>query len=200
MVTLQLLVICGILSFLMSFIGGFSRLSGIAPVRWVSGLIIEFIRGTSLLVQLFWLVFALPLLGVNIAPGLAAIIGLSLNYGAYGSEIVRSSIQAIPKGQTEAGIALNMTPIQRMRSIILPQAFRIMLPSFGNLMIELLKGTALVSLALTSDMTEKMMQMRNTVGHDTQLLSLLLIAYFIVGYAVTLLFRWLERKFSAGRV
>lgn len=67
-------------------------------------------------------------------------------------------------------------------------------------MIELLKGTALVSLALTSDMTEKMMQMRNTVGHDTQLLSLLLIAYFIVGYAVTLLFRWLERKFSAGRV
>lgn len=199
-VTVQLLVIAGILSFVMSFMGGLARLSRFAPIRWISGFIIEFFRGTSLLVQLFWLYYALPLLGVSLPSGLVGIVGLTLNYGSYGSEIVRSAILSIPKGQTEAGIALNMTPVQRMRSIILPQAFRIMLPSFGNLMIELLKGTALVSLVTISDMTLNIMQMRNTIGHDTQILSLLLVAYFIIGYALTLAFRWLERRFSAGRV
>ncbi len=113
--------------------------------------------------------------GINLPSGLVGIVALTLNYGSYGSEMVRSAILAIPRGQTEAGIALNMTPAQRMRSIILPQAFRIMLPSFGNLLIELLKGTALVSLVSISEMTINIIQMRNTVGHDTQLLSLLLV-------------------------
>ncbi|SDC60440.1 amino acid ABC transporter membrane protein 1, PAAT family (TC 3.A.1.3.-) [Melghirimyces thermohalophilus] len=199
-VTIQLVIIAGILSFVMSFVGGLARLSRFAPLRWVSGFLIEFFRGTSLLVQLFWFYYALPLLGVTLPTGLVGIVALTLNYGSYGSEIVRSSILAVPKGQAEAGIALNMTRFQRMKSIILPQAFRIMLPSFGNLMIELLKGTALVSLITIQDMTFYITQARNTIGHDTLLFSMLLVAYFIIGYVITLVFRWLERKFSAGRV
>ncbi|PTX58468.1 amino acid ABC transporter membrane protein 1 (PAAT family) [Melghirimyces profundicolus] len=199
-VTIQLVIFAGFLSFVMSFVGGLARLSRFAPVRWVAGFIIEFFRGTSLLVQLFWLYYALPLLGVTLPTGLVGIVALMLNYGSYGSEIVRSSILAIPKGQTEAAIALNMTPFQRMKSIILPQAFRIMLPSFGNLMIELMKGTALVALITIPDMTYYIKEARNTIGHDTQLFSMLLVAYFIIGIALTMLFRWLERKFSAGRV
>ncbi|MDW2799912.1 ABC transporter permease subunit, partial [Clostridium boliviensis] len=108
--------------------------------------------------------FALPVLaGINLPSGIVGILAFTLNYGSYGSEVVRSAILAIPRGQHEAGIALNMTPAQRMRSIILPQAFRIMLPSFGNLLIEMLKGTALLSLIFIPEMTNNIIQMRNTV-------------------------------------
>lgn len=101
---------------------------------------VEIFRGTSLLIQLFWIYFALPMvLDIRMSAMTAAILALGLNYGAYGSEVVRSSILAIPKGQIEASIALNMTPFQRMRRIIFPQAWTMMLPGFGNLQIELLK-------------------------------------------------------------
>jgi polar amino acid transport system permease protein len=102
---------------------------------------------------MFWFYFALPHFGIVLPAFAVAVITMGLNYGAYASEIVRSSILAIPKGQTEAAIALNMTPRQRMWRVILPQAFRLMLPGFGNISIELLKGTALVSLITLNDLT-----------------------------------------------
>jgi polar amino acid transport system permease protein len=92
-----------------------------------------------------------------------------------------------------------MTPAQRMRSIILPQAFRIMLPSFGNLLIEMLKGTALLSLIFIPEMTNNIIQMRNTVGHTPQLLGLLLVGYFVIGYLLTRIMRRVESRFGAGR-
>ncbi|GGE13695.1 ectoine/hydroxyectoine ABC transporter permease subunit EhuC [Marinithermofilum abyssi] len=200
-VTIQLLILSAILGFLLSFLGGIGRLSRIDPIRWISGFFVEFLRGTSLLVQLFWLFYALPLLGIKLAPGLAGILALSLNYGAYGSEVVRGAIQSIPKGQTEAAIALNMTPRQQMWHVILPQAFRTMLPSFGNLFIELLKGTALVSLITIPDMTFEASAMRTNIEANTpEIFTLLLLMYFVIGYPLTLATRWLERRFSVGRL
>lgn len=161
---------------------------------------VEFFRGTSLLVQLYWLYFALPVLaGIHLPSDLVGILAFTFNYGSYGSEVVRSAILAVPRGQHEAGIALNMTPAQRMRSIILPQAFRIMLPSFGNLLIEMLKGTALLSLIFIPEMTNNIIQMRNTVGHTPQLLGLLLVGYFVIGYLLTRILRWVESRFRTGR-
>lgn len=94
-----------------------------------------------------------------------------------------------------------MTPFQRMRYIILPQAFRTMIPSFGNLVIELLKGTALVALITIPDMTYEANTLRNTFEQYTfQIFGLLLLLYFVIGYPLTLFMRWLERKFSVGRV
>jgi polar amino acid transport system permease protein len=166
----------------------------------LSGVFVEVFRGTSLLVQLFWFYFVLPQFGLRLSAALAALLALGLNYGAYGSEIVRSSILAVPIGQIEAAIALNMTPGQRMRSVVLPQAFRIMLPSFGNLLIELLKGTSLVSLITISDMTFQATTLRTIMNQYTpEIFGALLILYFLVAYPLTLGVRWVERRISTGR-
>lgn len=166
----------------------------------ISAVYVEVFRGTSLLVQLFWIYFVLPLFDINLTALQAGVAAIALNYAAYGSEVVRSSIVAIPKGQTEAGIALNMTRLQRMRLVILPQAFVRMIPPFGNLLIELLKSTALVSLITLSDLTHEAVLLRKANIHDTvTIFVLLLIIYFLIAYALTLGMRWLERRVTAGR-
>src|SRR5699024_190236 len=134
--------------YLMAFISGLCRLSNNWLVRKFTGFYIEIFRGTSLIVQLFWLYYALPIvfdidLGSDCWVGFAA---TALYYGAYMSEIVRASIVAVSSGQYEAATALNMSRFQRMRLIILPQAVRMMLPVFGNFLIQMLKATSLVSL------------------------------------------------------
>jgi polar amino acid transport system permease protein len=145
------------------------------------------------------LYFALPLLGISLNPLIAGIMAIGLNYGAYGAEVVRSSILAIPKEQTEATIALNMTWFQRTRLVILPQAFSIMLPTFGNLLIELLKGTSLVSLVTITDLTYQGVLLNTTTLKTTEIFSLLLVMYFVIAMPLTMGVRWLERRASIGR-
>lgn len=198
-VTLQITLISALFAFLFAFLTGFGRLSKIKPIRWLTAIVVEFLRGTSLLIQLFWLFYALPLLGIRFDPFVAGVLALALNYGAYGSEIVRSAIVAVPKGQTEAAIALNMTPARRMISVILPQAFRTMLPNFGNQLIELLKGTALVSLITIPELMFEAQAMRaNIEAYTTQIFTSVLIIYFLIGYPLTMAVRWMERRFSLG--
>lgn len=188
-------------AFLLSFLAGFARLSRRKSIRLVSSVYVEVFRGTSLIVQLFWLFYALPLLGIELTALAAGVAALGLNYGAYGSEVVRSSILAVPKGQTEASIALNMSPMLRMRRVILPQAMVIMLPSFSNLAIELLKGTSLVSLITMADLTYQGMILRTFDASRTfGIFGLILLMYFVMAYPLTLMMCWLERRFSAGRV
>ncbi|RNB69981.1 ectoine/hydroxyectoine ABC transporter permease subunit EhuC [Brevibacillus invocatus] len=200
-VTLQVTALSMVVAFVLSFAAGFARLSRIKSIRVASSVYVEVFRGTSLLVQLFWLFFALPLLGIELTALVAGVMALGLNYGAYGSEVVRSAILAIPKGQTEASIALNMSPWLRMRRVILPQALAIMLPSFGNLAIELLKGTSLISLITMADLTYQGMILRTFDSSRTfEIFGLILVMYFVMAYPLTLFMRWLERRFSAGRV
>ncbi|MGG7620605.1 ectoine/hydroxyectoine ABC transporter permease subunit EhuC [Robertmurraya sp. GLU-23] len=199
-VTLKVMIFSMLIALVFSFLFGFMKLSKWKVVRFIANVYIEVFRGTSLLIQLFWLYFALPMLGVSIPAMTAGILAIGLNYGAYGAEVVRSSILAVPKGQTEASIALNMTPFQRLRYIVLPQAMLIMLPTFSNLSIELLKGTALVSLVTLSDLTFQAMSLRTTTMQTTEIFTLLLVFYFLIGYPMTLGFKWLERKLSVGRV
>jgi len=130
---------------------------------------------------------------------LAGILALSLNAGAYGSEIVRSTIISVPKGQTEAAIALNMTPWQRTRLVILPQALVMMLPAFGNLIIEMLKGTALVSLVTLSDLTFVATVLNSSIMRPTEIFSVLLVIYFVISLPFTRGIRWIEHRLSAGR-
>lgn len=199
-VTIQISIFSILLGFVLSFVFGLARLSNLKVIRIIAACYVEVIRGTSLLVQLFWVYFALPLLGVELSAMAAGVLALGLNMGAYGAEIVRSAIVAIPKGQTEATIALNMTRLQRMRLVILPQAFVRMLPPFGNLMVELIKGTALVSLITLSDLTFQGMLLRTTTMQTTEIFTFLLLIYFIITYPCTWGLRWLERKLSVGRL
>jgi polar amino acid transport system permease protein len=134
-ITIELTVMAAVLAFIMSFIAGFARLSKYAIVRVITQIYVEVFRGTSLLVQLFWVYFVLPFFGIELSAMMTGVLVLGLNYGAYGSEVIRSSILAIPKGQIEAGIALNMSSNLIMRKVILPQALLIMLPPLGNYLI-----------------------------------------------------------------
>jgi len=200
-VTVQLLIYSAIFAFIIAFIAGFGRLSKYRMIRIITVAYVEFFRGTSLLVQLFWFFYVLPFFGVELPALIVGVMALAMNYGAYASEIVRGSILAIPKGQTEAAIALNMTYWQRMRRVILPQAIKIMLPGFGNISIELLKGTALVVLIGVNDVTYIVKQILIPSGAGTQyeMYLLLLFVYFILALPLVLLARWLERRVSAGR-
>lgn len=185
----------------LAFLTGLARLSHSRLIRGIAAGYVEIFRGTSLLVQLFWMYFALPmLLDIHLSALTAAVIALGLNYGAYGSEVVRSSILAVPKGQVEASIALNFTPYQRMRSIILPQAWVMMLPGFGNLQIELLKGTSLVYLITLSDLTYQGMMLRSyDISQTSAIFIWLLVFYFVTSYVLTLIIRIAERRAVAGR-
>lgn len=181
-VTLQVLIFSAILAIIVAFVAGFGRLSRFKIIRFITTIYVELFRGTSLLVQLFWLFFALPAFGIQFTPLFAAIIALGLNYGAYASEVVRGSILAISKGQTEAAIALNMTYWQRMRIVILPQALRIMLPGFGNNIIELIKGTSLVSLITLNDLTYHGLMLQNVnLSYTMPVFLVLLFVYFLIG-------------------
>jgi polar amino acid transport system permease protein len=165
-------------------------------VRTITGVYVEVFRGSSVLVQMFWIFFVLPLEPFNIELSAlqAGILALGLNVGAYGAEVVRGAIQAIDKGQIEASVALNMSPALMMRRVIIPQATVRMLPPFGNLLIELLKATSLASLITLSDITFQASSLRQTVGRIPEVFGLLLVIYFLLAYPLTLGVRWIERQ------
>lgn len=198
-ITVKLLIMSSALAFIMSFVIGYGRLSPYKVLSIPATIYLEFFRGTSLLVQLFWAYFVLPFFGINLSAMVTGIVVIGLNYGAYGSEIVRSSILSIPKAQTEAGVSLNMTRFQIGYRVILPQALAIMLPSFGNLVIELLKGTALVSLITLNDLMFQGTILRNTTLRTVEVFSLVLMMYFILAYPIILGVRKLENRLSVWR-
>ncbi|HUG31376.1 MAG TPA: ectoine/hydroxyectoine ABC transporter permease subunit EhuC [Acidimicrobiia bacterium] len=201
-VTVQVIIGSFALGTVMSLIMGVARLS---DRRWLRGwalVYIEFARGISAIILLFWMFFALPILfGFGgMSPMLAGILALGLNMGAYGAEIVRGAIQSVAKGQTEAAIALNLTDGQRLRHVTLPQAVPIILPPYGNLTIEVLKGTALVSLISLTDITRVALVMRqNRVLSDDPvnvpfLFVNVLIIYLILAQVIAQLFKLAERR------
>ena len=168
----------------------------LAPNRILRGFAITYIeifRGTSLVVQLYWIFFVLPLLGVTIDKFTAGYLAVGMNIGAYGAELVRGGILSVPRGQWEAALAIGMSPAKRMRRIILPQALVNMLPPWGNLMIELLKGTALVSLISVADLMFESRQINASTYLSAQVFGAALIIYYILArFFVTPFMRWLE--------
>lgn len=191
--TILVLLASVVVGYSSAFIGGFCRLSKFMFIRGIAAFFVEFIRGTSLIVQLFWLVYALPIL-FNIhlgSPFWAASIAIGLNYGAYMSEIVRGSILAVASGQREAATALNMSGFQRMRLIILPQAIRMMLPEFGNYLIQMLKVTSLVSLVGLSDILRVGEDLRSI---DLSLASSVYLVILVFYFLLALPIIWLVRK------
>src|SRR6266404_182623 len=174
------------------------KMYGPWPLRWLAIAYIEVFRGTSALVQLFWLFFVLPHFGVTLAPLTVAILTLGLNVGAYGAEVVRGAVSAVPRGQWEATVALNMTRTQALRRIVLPQAMVAMIPPWGNLFIELLKATALVSLITISDLAFKAQEMNQTTMKTIDIFTLVLLIYLAISLTITIAMRLLETAASRG--
>lgn len=193
-VTLEIMAGAVVLAVPLALAAGIGRLSTLRPVRWVASIYVEVFRGTSALVQLFWFYFVLPLFGVQLPAMLVGIVVLALNAGAYGAEVVRGAIRAVPPGQREAGVALNLTRGQIMRRIVVPQAIPAMLPPAGNLLIELLKNTALVSLITITDLTFRGQLLRSETLRTTEIFTLMLLMYFAVALLITAGVRLLERR------
>ena len=177
-VTVQVSVLSAIVFYLSAFLAGVGKISPFAPVRWISIVYIEIFRGTSLLVQLFWFFFVLPEFGLTLSPMTAGVVGIGLNFGAYGAEIVRGAITSIPKGQWEAATALNMPDWKRMIRIVLPQALVVMIPGFGNLTIEMIKATAVVSAVTLVDITYASVQQNQLHYRTLEIFMITLILYY----------------------
>jgi polar amino acid transport system permease protein len=182
---------------LAAFGAGLAMLSRDPIVRGTARAYVEVFRGTSLLVQLFWFAFALPLLGVRIPNEVVAVVVPGLNLGAYGAEVVRSAIRAVPPEQVAAAVALNLSPRQRMTRVVLPQALVAMLPTFGNLLVELLKATALVSTIFIADLTRQAMFWRDHTGQLLPALATILVLYFLIASVVLYGMRRLEARVGA---
>jgi len=197
LVTAQQAVLAALLATATALVAGLLRLASFAPLRWVAATYVEVLRGTSLLVQLYWIFFVLPLLGLSFDKFTAGFVAVGMNLGAYGAELVRGSILAVPRGQWEAALALNMSPARRMLRIILPQAVAIGLPAWGNLMIELLKGTALVSLIAVADLMFVAKQINGSTFLSAQAFGTALILYYVMArFLLTPMMRTLERALA----
>lgn len=197
-VTLLYTALGAVTAFVISFVFGLMALSSRIWVRGISRTIVEFFRGTSLVIQLLWFAFVLPQLelGFKLEPIGAATLALAFNFGAYGSEIVRGAINAVPKAQWEATTALSLSPAKRMRRIILPQAFPEMMPPFANLLVQMLKGSSLLFFIGITDLTFEIQQLRDDIG-SLVAYSLALAIYFILAQILVGLMRIVERRAAA---
>ena len=198
-ITVLVTVLGIILTMVVAFTAGLAGLSKHGWIRIPSSVFVEVIRGSGLLVQMFWFFYALPFLGIQLTPLAAGVLALGLNEGAYAAEVVRGTIRSRPKGQTEAAIALGMGRGLRMRRILLPQSIPAMLPAFGNVMVDLLKNTSLVSLVTVSDLTWRAFNARTVTGATVELFLTILVLYYILSLLLGWFTRWLERVYALDR-
>jgi polar amino acid transport system permease protein len=202
LVTIQITIFAALLATMLAFLAALAKLSPWRPLRWLANIYIEIFRGTSLLVQLFWLYFVLPLPPFNITmtPFTVAVAGLGLNIGAYGAEVMRGALTAVPRTQLEAAIALNIPPLHRFLDIVLPQALVYAIPPFTNLLIELLKGTSLVSLITIADLSFRANQLVQATFRSEEIFILTLLIYFLLAQLISVSMRVLERRLNRGLV
>jgi len=192
-VTLQLTIGGSVLAFFIAAALGIAARQENILVRGGARVFIEFFRGTSLLVQLFWFFYVLPLIFPDLftnremAGLVAGIVGLGLNYGAYGAEVVRGALNAVPRGQFEASVALSLSPARRLFRIIWPQAWAIMIPSLSNLGIMLLKGTAVASVILMQDITFISNVLRQRTNDSFFTYGVTMVMYFLIAYVLVLI-------------
>ncbi len=196
-ITCAQFLLAALIAIVVALLAGLGKLSQNWLIRGISVVYIEIFRGTSLLVQLYWIFFVLPLFGITLPKFVAGFVSVGLNVGSYGAELVRGAIQSVPKGQWEAAYALSMSPAKRMRRIILPQAIGIMLPPWGNLLIELLKGTALVSLISVADLMFQAKQINASTFLSAQSFGIALVIYYILArFFITPFMRRMERAMA----
>ncbi len=197
-ITLTITGVSALLAVLFAFLGALGKLARPWPVRWLANGYVEIFRGTSALVQIFWIYFVLPQLGVELPSIMSGILAIALNVGAYGAIVVEGAIRAVPRGQHEAATSLNMSRAQAMRRIILPQALVLMIPPWGNLMIQLFKLTALVYVVGIADLTFTAYQLNQTTYQSIPVYSIVFFMYLAIGLAITICMRLLEQRLSRG--
>ena len=194
-ITIQITAISVGLGLIIGMFVGIARISNVKLLRWLAAIYIDFLRGTPLLVQIFLIYFALPvILEQRVDPFIAAITACGINSGAYIAEIFRAGIQAIDEGQMEAGRSLGMTWVQTMRYIIVPQAFKNIVPPLGNEFIALLKDSSLVSVIGCEELTRRgQLIIARTYGSLEIWISVAII-YLVMTLTISRLVAYLEKR------
>lgn len=194
-ITVELSVFGGAVAFVVAVLLGLAAISRFILVRGVTRVIVEFFRGTSLVVQLFFFAYVTPqLFGWGSHLLLFGIFALGLNYGAYGSEVVRGSLNAVPPGQWETTTALSMPWVTKVRRVIWPQAWALMLPGLNNLMVMLVKGTAIAFMVSQYDLTYWADQMRKQGVNTWLAYGVAFVLYYLAALAFSAFLRLLERR------
>lgn len=192
--TILLSVLSIALSLVLAVLGALGRLSKSPPIYALSTFYISLIRGTPLLLQIFFFFLALPQLGITLTGLWAGVLALGINYGAYNTEIVRAGIQSVGIGQREAALAIGMTQSQITRRIVLPQALRLIIPPMGNQFIAMLKDTSLV--ATTGFVWEILWRAQKVGRANFRSLEALLIAA-VFYWIVTIMFSFVQDRIEA---
>jgi polar amino acid transport system permease protein len=194
LITLEVTILAVIFGTIVGTILGMGRLSKLLILKIPSYAYIEFIRGTPLLVQIYIIYFGLPSMGIDFPPFTAAVVALSINASAYIAEIVRAGIQSISKGQTEAARSLGMNVWQTMQYIILPQAFRNILPALGNEFIALTKESSLVSVIGIAELTRQGQYIISRTFKSFEIYGGVAIVYFAMTFTLSQIVNWVEKK------
>lgn len=193
-ITLKLSLGGAALGMVVAAVLGLAAITRSAVLRVTARVFVEFFRGTSLVVQLFWLFYVMPQLGVRLDAITCGILALGLNYGAYGAEVVRGSLNAVPKGQWETTTALSMSWFTTVRRVIWPQAWALMLPGLNNLMVMLVKGTSVAYMITLFDLTYVTTDhLRRTEG-TWFAFGLAFVLYYLIALGFSSLLRLLERR------
>jgi polar amino acid transport system permease protein len=190
--------LCGII---IGFILTLGRQASFSPIRWLSSLYISFIRGTPLLVQIFFVFYALPgLFGFNLNAFLAGIIALSLNSGAFVTEILRAGLSSIPKGQLDAAKSVGLPPLKVWRYVILPQLFYKILPPLTNEFTMVVKATPLLSVITVVELTRVAQHTMNDTYRPVEAVLVAALLYFIMLFALSRVTNKLEKWTEAYRI
>jgi len=197
LLTIELTLISIVIGLVLGLCLALGRLSTNKILQGISFFYTWFFRGTPLMMQIFFIYYALPIISaIEIAQKPAAIIALSLNCAAYLSEIIRAAIQSIDKGQMEVAKALGMNYKQAMRRIIIPQSYKRLIPPIGNELIALLKDTSMVSVIAMTELLRVTSQISNKTGRALIYIPAAIL-YLIITSVVTIIFSKLEKKYSA---
>ncbi len=197
-ITIELTVCVSVLCLVVGLIVALLRLSRVPILRLAAGVYVEALRGTPLLLQLFYVYFVLPAVGLRIPAFTAGLIALTLNYSAYVSEVYRAGIKAVPKGQVEAAYALGLSRGNTMRLVVLPQAMRIVIPPMGNYFISLFKDTALASTVTVHELMFSGQDIASTNFQYFAVYTIIGAIYLFMSYPGSLFVQFLERRMEAG--
>lgn len=197
-ITIRLTVVSMAVALVVGLFVCLGRLSRNSLLRLPAAAYVEFMRGTPLLLQLFYIYYVLPFFDIRLSPFVAGVLGLSLNYAAYLSEVYRSGIQAVPGGQREAALSTGMSQVLVMRYVVLPQAFRIVIPPIGNYFISLFKDSALAAVITIPELLRVGNLLAASTFRHFQVYTMVALIYLAISYPASLGVAYLERRLRVG--
>ena len=198
-VTVQVTVLSFLLSSVIGLVLALGKLSPVRAISVCASTVINVIRGLPIIVQLFYIYFVLPEIGIQLSAFQAGVIGLGVAYSAYQAENFRAGIEAVDHGQREAAEALGMRPAKVMWRVVLPQAFRIALPPYGNILVMMLKDSSLVSTITVAEMTRAGQLIASSTFQNMTVYTLVALLYLAMSLPLVYALRRLEKRFGAGK-